>query len=61
MDVRLITAEGQSMVIEVPAGQSTSDLWAQLFAGGWPILEIHSEGRTLEELYLSVTKEQAAA
>jgi ABC-2 type transport system ATP-binding protein len=60
-DVKVIAAEGQWTVVEVPAGQSASELWARMFARGWSILEIHSEGRTLEELYLSATQEQVAA
>jgi ABC-2 type transport system ATP-binding protein len=58
MGIKMIGAEGQWMVIEVPAGRPASELWARMFAQGWNILEIHAEGHSLEQLYLSATQEK---
>lgn len=56
-DVKVTAGEGLWRQVDVRAGKPVSAVWADLFARGWSILEIHAEGGGLEDLYLSVTEE----
>jgi ABC-2 type transport system ATP-binding protein len=60
-DVTLVAQEDQWIHVALSGERPPSAVWEGMLAKGWGILEIHAEGGSLEDLYLSVTRERAAA
>jgi ABC-2 type transport system ATP-binding protein len=59
--VTLLGKEGEWVHVQIGAGLQADAVWRALMDAGWRISEIRSEGGGLEEVYLSLTTEEAAA
>lgn len=54
--VKLLAQEGGWLHLDIAPDIHLDAVWRELFALGWQITEIHSEGGGLEELYLNITE-----
>jgi ABC-2 type transport system ATP-binding protein len=59
--VKLLAQEGGWLHLDIAPGVHPDAAWRELFALGWGITEIRSEGGGLEELYLNITETEVVA
>jgi len=59
--VKLLAQEGGWLHLDIAPGIHPDAAWRELFALGWRITEIRSEGGGLEALYLNITETEVAA
>ena len=58
---KLLVREGGWWHVDISPDVRPDTIWRMLLASGLDIVEIHSEGGGLEELYLSITETEVAA